>query len=88
MSAARRPVAGRFVCFAAAFRQDGSRGGVESPNITHVVLTGATRTLCGRADWATEEGPLSEHFSDGSAYWFDADCLRCNRTLQRLRGAS
>lgn len=66
----RHPVAGQFVCFSSSFRQDGSRGGTESPNITHVVLTGSTRTLCGRA------------------YWFDADCLRCDRTLQRLRGAS
>jgi len=84
----RHHVAGKFVCFAASFRQDGSRGGVESPNISHVVLTGATRTLCGRVEWMTNEGPLSRHYSDGVEDWYDADCLRCDRALQRLRGVS
>lgn len=61
------------VCFASAFRLDGSRGGVESPNITHATLDGV-RTLCGRTGWMTTEG------------WHESgpDCMRCRRAWDRL----
>jgi hypothetical protein len=74
---------GHLVCFASSFRQDGSRGGVETPNISHAVLDGAERTLCGRSGWETNEGPLSRDDGDG----WEPDCLSCSRALERLRGA-
>lgn len=70
---------GKFVCFRSSFRCDGSRGGEETPNISHAVLDGAERTLCGRANWETNEGKFKGR---------DADCLRCDRALRALRRAA
>lgn len=61
------------VCFASSFARDGSRGGEESPNITHATIDGK-RTLCGRTGWITSEG-----WPEG----FQPDCLRCLRAWQR-----
>lgn len=60
------------VCFASSFRLDGSRGGAESPNISHATLDGE-RTLCGRTGWQTSEG------------WHELgpDCNVCRRALVR-----
>jgi len=66
-----------FVCFSSAFRQNGSRGGVESPNITHAALDGQ-RTLCGRSGWATSVG-----WSSGPP-----DCLRCAHSYERRFGTT
>lgn len=66
-----------YVLFESAFRLDGSRGGEESPNITHATVDGQ-RTLCGRKGWATEEG------------WDDSnppDCRICAKRLAALKKA-
>jgi hypothetical protein len=74
------------VLFAAAFRLDGSRGGEESPNISHVTLDGA-RTLCGRKGWQTNEGTVTDAYGTGAEYW-SPDCVTCDRGFaKRLRDA-
>lgn len=67
----------RVVLFASSFRLDGTRGGRESPNITHVTLDGA-RTLCGRRGWETEERDNAEIVA----------CLRCAAALAAIGGAT
>lgn len=67
---------GRYVLFASSFRLSGARGGVESPNIDHVVLVGADRTVCGRRGWETTEDVYDPEMPPG--------CLRCARALAAL----
>jgi hypothetical protein len=75
-------ITGHLVCFASSFRCDGSRGGVETPNISHAVLDGSDKTLCGRRGWETDEGPLNQ--PEYATSW-EPDCLRCARALKALR---
>lgn len=74
---------GRLVCFRSAFRCDGSRGGEESPNITHAVLDGADRTACGRHGWETDEGPLYDPHDDSGDEPPFLGCLRCCAAVRR-----
>jgi hypothetical protein len=64
----------KVVCFASSFRLSGERGGVESPNISHAVQ--GDRTLCGRRDWATDEGAYIPSVG--------VDCLRCAKRLEAV----
>lgn len=62
------------VLFASSFRLDGSRGAEESPNLSHSVVDGADRTLCGRRGWVVNDGEQTT----------EPDCLRCAAALVRL----
>jgi hypothetical protein len=68
------------VLFTSSFRLDGSRGGVESPNISHVVPTGGEHTLCGRKGWTVNEETLTRE----EALSFVC-CIRCARKLERIK---
>lgn len=70
-------LAATLVCFAASFAYE------SRPNISHAVMDGAVRTLCGRRDWMTNEGRLDE--ADGEH--LDPDCLVCGRAVDRMRKA-
>lgn len=61
------------VCFASSFRQDGSRGGVETLNVSHAAL--GNRTLCGRREWMTDEG--------GYEHNVGVDCRVCAKAIER-----
>lgn len=73
------PVRGNLVCFMSAFT-----GGL---TITHAVLSGAEKTLCGRGNWYTKEGLL---YDDDKERWdfvvlTSPDCLKCAKALRKLR---
>jgi len=59
----------RHVLFRSSFRLSGKRGGIESPNISHVADVERGRTLCGRQGWETNEGDYDPSVG--------VDCLIC-----------
>lgn len=69
----------RLVCFRSSFRNDGSRGGKETPNISHATIDG-TRTLCGRSGWETNEGPLVSP----EGYRYEPDCQHCAAAWEKI----
>ena len=72
----------RVVLFASAFRLDGSRGGEESPNVTHVTRADGSRTLCGRTGWECSESAVENYHGPGDHH--DPACLRCAASLARI----
>ena len=60
-----------YVLFESSFRLDGSRGGEESPNITHATVDGVA-TLCGRTGYATRE------------QWDESNAPACRTCAKRL----
>ena len=59
------------VCFASAFAYE------SAPNITHLVLEGRDRTVCGRRGWMTTEGQVPG----------GPDCLVCGKAWDRMEQA-
>lgn len=71
------------VLFYSSFRCDGSRGGEESPNISHLTADNV-KTLCGRKGWETNEGTIEDQYGH-SVDLYEPDCMRCARSLVKLR---
>lgn len=51
--------------------------------ITHVVLEGASETLCGRTKWTGDEGPVGYEDADTEG---EPCCRRCSKKLAALVG--
>lgn len=71
-------IRGQLVTFDSAFR------GRMALTITHVLLEGASATLCGRKKWAQSEGPITDP-GDPTHAGGEPDCIRCSRALAKLR---
>jgi hypothetical protein len=61
-----------------SFRRSGSRGGVESPNISHATDERGERTLCGRD---------ARRWTQNDWHQMGPDCLTCRKKWDALGGA-